>query len=115
MEGIFESIITKDMAMLAAAAIAVMFFLGKIPLKTGKLNQTKFWGDWGTFVLVIVCTVGAFLPGVSDIPKSNYGGCIVFALVSSIVAHLGRAVLKPLLIRKLEGKKKTKKDEKNAL
>jgi hypothetical protein len=115
-EGIFESIITKNMAMLAVAAIAVMFFIGKIPIKSGKfLNQTGFWGNWGTFLLVIICGVGAFLPGVHNIPRENWGACVVFALVSSIVAHLGRAVLKPLLIRRLEGKKPVVKSDANDL
>jgi hypothetical protein len=36
--------------------------------------------------------------------KGAWGDTIVFALVASIVAHLGRAVLKPVLLRKLEGK-----------
>jgi len=105
MEGIFESIITKNMAMLATAAIAVLFFIGKVPLKKGgTVNQTKFWSTWGTFVLLGFCLVGAFAPGVSGLEKGAWGDTIVFALVASIVAHLGRAVLKPVLLRKLEGK-----------
>jgi hypothetical protein len=116
MEGIFESIITKEMAMVAAAAIAMMFVVGKIPLKGDRfLNQTEFWGDWGTFILMGLCVVGAFLPGVTKFKPGEWGATLVFALVATIVAHLGRAVLKPLLLRKLEGKKPVEKSKANGL
>lgn len=116
MEGIFESIITKNMATLAASVVAVMLVLGKVPLKNErKLNQTKFWKNWGVFILTGLCMVGSFMPGVNDMPLEEWGSIIVFALVTTIVAHLGRAVLKPLLFRKLEGKKSVGRSEKNEI
>lgn len=116
MEGIFESIITKNMAMLATAAIAVLFFIGKIPLKSGgTVNQTKFWSTWGVFVLLGFCLAGAFMPGVSGLEEGAWGDTVVFALVASIVAHLGRAVLKPVLFRKLEGKNPVEKSPSDEL
>jgi hypothetical protein len=111
LEGIFESIITKNMALLATAAVSLMLIVGKITLKNNKaVNQTKFWGDWGTFILAALCVAGAFLPGVSDIPAENWGANLVFGLVSTIVAHLGRSILKPLIVRKLEGKHSVRKE-----
>lgn len=104
MESIFSTIITPGMAGLAAAAIAIMLFIGRIPYKKSRLNQTRIWKNWGEFVLVAICIAGAFAPGVSDIPYSDWGSLLVFAAVSSLVAHLGRKILKPLIISQLEGK-----------
>jgi hypothetical protein len=106
MDNIFQEIVTKEMGLLAAGAIAVMLFLGRVPLKDKKLNQTKMWKNWGIFLLVGICTAGSFAPGVNDIPISEWGGILVFAFVSSMVALLGRAVLKPIILKRLEGKGK---------
>jgi len=105
-ESIFSTIVTKEMAMLAAGAIAVMLIIGRIPLKAGRriLNETKVWQDWGSFILVAVCLAGAFAPGVSKIPYSDWGSIVTFGLVSSMVAHLGRKLLAPIILRRLEGK-----------
>ncbi len=105
MNGLFEAVITPSMAGLAAAAIAVMFFIGKIPYKSKKVNETKLWGDWGDFILVVICTASSFAPGVNQIPVSEWGGILIFAAVSALAAHLGRKILKPIILTKLEGKK----------
>jgi len=104
MGSIFEAIITPGMAGLAAAAIAIMFFIGKIPYKGGKVNGTKLWKNWGEFLLVALCIGGAFAPGVSDIPVAKFGAIIIFGMISALVAHLGRKILKPIILAKLEGK-----------
>lgn len=106
MESVFSSIITPGMAGLAAAAIAVMLFVGRIPANGSRVNQTKFWKNWGEFILVALCIGGSFAPGINDIPKSEWGSILVFAAVSALVAHLGRKALKPVVINKLEGKNK---------
>ncbi len=105
MENIWNEIITKEMAGLAAAAIGVMLFAGRIPYKGKKLNESDVWKNWGEFILAGVCLAGSFTPGVHDIPYKEWGGILVFALVTSMVALLGRAVLKPIVLRRLEGKK----------
>jgi len=105
MEGLFEAIITPSMAGLAAAAVAVMFFIGKIPYKSKKINETKLWEDWGEFILVAMCIGGSFAPGVNEIPISEWGGILIFAAVSALAAHLGRKILKPIILTRLEGKK----------
>ena len=92
------------MGVLAAAAIGLMLFVGRIPIKGARLNTKKVWEDWGVFILVAMCTAGSFTPGVHKIPYSEWGGILVFALVTSMVALLGRAILKPIILRRLEGK-----------
>lgn len=113
--GLFENIITKEMATLAVAAIAIMTFIGKIPIKykpaynkpikSKPINKTKIWKNWGIFLLFIICTAGSFTPGVHEIPCSEWGGILVFAFTTSMVALLGRTILKPIFLSKLEGKK----------
>lgn len=104
MESIFSSIITPGMAGLAASAIAIMLFIGRIPISGKRINKTKFWKNWGEFILVILCIGGSFAPGINDISKSEWGSVLVFAAVSALVAHLGRKLLKPIVISRIEGK-----------
>ena len=104
MGSIFSSIVTEEMAMLAAAAIAVMLFLGRIPYKGQPLNRPKIWPDWGIFLLAAICITGSFTPGIHEIPYDRWGGILVFGMVTSMVALLGRAILKPIVISRLEGK-----------
>lgn len=108
MEGVFESIITQNMAMLAAAAISLMLVAGKFPVNKDdkQLNQTVFWKSWGSFILAAICVGGAFLPGTANPvgSESEWGTKVVFGLVATIVAHLGRDILKPIIVRKLEKK-----------
>ncbi len=111
MDSIFSSIITPGMAGLAAAAIAIMLFVGKIPYKGIRINQTKLWTGWGEFLLLAVCIGGSFAPGVTDISKSEWGSLLVFAAVAALTAHLGRKILKPVILSRLEGKE-TKVEEK---
>lgn len=101
-ESLFAQIVTKEMAILAAAAITLMLFVGKIPLKDSLLNKTKFWKGWGIFLLLFVCVGGAFVPGIR--PEGEAGNAIVFGLVSALVAHVGRKILAPVFLKKLEGK-----------
>lgn len=105
-ESIFSTIVTKEMAMLAAGAIALMVAIGRIPLKDGKrkLNESLAWKNWGSFILVALCLAGAFAPGVSNIAYKEWGSIVIFGLVASMVAHLGRKILAPIILSRLEGK-----------
>jgi hypothetical protein len=105
MGSLFDSVVTPGMAYLAAGAIAVMIFIGRIPYKGKRINRTKFWKNWGEYVLVAICFGGSFAPGVTDIPANEWGSILIFAAVSAFVAHIGRKLLKPFIITKLEGKK----------
>lgn len=112
MNGLFGNILTREMCILAASVIVIMLFIGRIPIKkaTMKLNETIFWKNWGKFILLAFCIAGSFMPGVHDIPYNDWGGIIVFALVSSAAAYYGRAILKPIFLRRLEGKESIKKE-----
>lgn len=103
MDSVFSALITKEMAYLAAAAITIMLFLGKVPIGDKKLQQTKFWKEYGVFVLLFVCLGGSFVPGIK--PNGEIGFVIIFGLLSAFAAHIGRKLLKPMFLNKLEGKK----------
>lgn len=105
---IWSEIITKPMGGLAAGVIALMLFIGMVPYKGKKLNETKIWKDWGLYLMFIFTTAGSFMPGVHDIPYSDWGKILIFACTTSMVALLGRGILKPVILNKLEGKKKSK-------
>lgn len=108
MEGLFSQIVTKEMAILAAAAISVMLFLGKVPWKGAPLNTTKLWKSCGIFILVIVCVGGAFVPGIR--PEGEVGNALIFGFISALVAHLGRKILGPIFLKRLEGKEQPKSE-----
>jgi hypothetical protein len=103
MEGILSTLLTTDMGGLAASVVVLMLFVGKIPLKNGTLNCTKFWKDFGTFITMALCCGGAFIPGIR--PEGEIGVVIVFGLLSTLAAHLSRKILAPIFLRRLEGKK----------
>lgn len=107
---IWSEIITKEMALLAAAVIAVMLFLGRIPVQGGakKLNEMNWWKQWGIFIMFGLTTAGAFMPGIHDIPYNQWGSILVFGLTTSMVALLGRTLLKPIILARLEGKTSAK-------
>lgn len=107
---IWREIITVEMGSLAAAVIAIMLFLGRIPVQggRGRLNELWWWHSWGIFIMFALAIGGAFMPGIHDIPYSDWGGILVFGLVTSMVALLGRAILKPIILRRLEGKQPPK-------
>lgn len=102
-ESLFAQLITKEMAALAGAAITIMLVVGRVPFKDGRLNKTKFWKGWGIVLLMSLCVGGAFIPGIR--PEGEVGTVIVFGLLSTLAAHVGKKLLAPMFLTKLEGKK----------
>ena len=88
----------QEMAKLSVAAIALMIFIGLIPVgKTKKLKSTWFWSNFGVFVLVGVCVGGAFVPAIkTETP-------IMFGLISALFAHLGRKAIPKAIREKIGG------------
>lgn len=94
MEGTSLDFNWLEMAKLSISAIALMTFVGLIPIsKTRKLNSTWFWKNLGVFLLVGVCIGGAFIPAIKT------GTPVMFGLIAALFAHLGRAAI-PKAIRK---------------
>lgn len=108
MEGIFAQIVTKELGILAAGIIAVMFFVGSIPIKGGiaKLRDHKIWSNWAFFLAVVLGVAGAFMPGVCDMPIEQWGSILIFGCLAAGCAMAGRKVLFPIFMAKLEGKKR---------
>ncbi len=103
---LWKEIITPHMAGLAAGVIAAMLFIGRIPVQggTAKLNETKVWKDWGLFLMFGLSLAGSFMPGIHDVPYAQWGGIIVFGATTAMTALIGRALLKPFILARLEGK-----------
>lgn len=107
MDSIFAQVLTKGMAIIAIAAISLMYAIGMIKIKSKRINKSKIWKDWGSFILLSVCIGLTFLPGLEleKLQGQGWGAKIIFALVVTMVAHLGRKILKPIILKKIEGKK----------
>ena len=108
MEGIFAQLITRELGYLTAGVLAVMLFVGSIPIKGGsaKLREHNIWKNWAFFLTVVFGVGGAFMPGVCDIPLSQWGSVVIFGFLGALGAMGGRKLLLPVFLSKLEGKKK---------
>jgi len=109
-ESMWREFITPQMGAVAFGVVAVMFFIGHIPLDGGKrrLRESCFWKSWGLFIMFGLSVAGAFMPGIHDIAYSEWGSIVVFGSTTAIAALLLRGILKPLLLNKLEGKEPNK-------
>lgn len=88
----------QEMAKLSVAAIALMIFIGLIPVsRTTKLKSTWFFKSFGVFILVGVCIGGAYVPAIkTEMP-------IMFGLIAALFAHLGRAAVPKAIRAKISG------------
>ena len=105
-ESLWREFITPQMGSVAVAVVIIMFFIGHIPLEGGRkrLRESGWWKSWGLFIMFGLSLVGAFMPGVHDIPYSDWGSIVLFGSTTAIAALLLRGVMKPILLNRLEGK-----------
>ena len=111
--GDLQSILfTKEVLFLSAAIVALLFFLGKIPVGglSAKKKPKLLWNNvvWRRLLPIVPLFVGtgaAFAPGVTKIPIEEWGNIIVFGIWCGFVASHGRKILKRAILDKLEGKK----------
>ena len=105
MESLFAQLVTKEMGFLAAGAIAIMYILGRLPInkQCKLLKDTSLWKNYGIFILAVLCIGGAFLPGVVNIPKADWGAAIIFGCLATLCAHAGKKILQPLILNRIEG------------
>jgi hypothetical protein len=100
-------LITPQVLAIAAATVAVIYFLGQIPLRRSKLVHARWWRRILPLLPLAIGVVMAFLPGV--LPKEvalskGWGTNVLVGLWSGLVASHGRAVFKRLVLDKLEPK-----------
>ena len=97
---------------LSAGIVAVLFFLGKIPAGSGPKDKTLLLRDnkiWRRFLPILPLIIGvgaAFAPGITKIPREEWGSIIIFGIWCGFLASHGRKILKRVTLDKLEDKKR---------
>lgn len=102
-----EILITKEILLLSAGIVAVIFGLGRIPIsKQHNLRDNAWWRRFLPIVPLGLGIGGAFLPGVigSEEPVA-WGTKILAGLWAGFVAAHGRKIIKRMAIDKLDDRK----------
>jgi len=101
---LFESLVTPEIAFVAAAIIVFMLALGRMPVsrKGAFLNRTYAWKNFGWMLTVGLAVGAAFLPGVCPVVDQGWGTQLLWGIVAGGTAMLGHKALKPVIVRKLE-------------
>jgi len=100
-------LITPQVLAIAAATVALIYFLGQIPFRRSKLVNARWWRRLLPLLPLAMGVGMAFLPGVlpADVSLSKgWGTNVLVGLWSGLVASQGRAVFKRLVVDKLEPK-----------
>ena len=100
-------LITPQVLAIAAGVVAILYFLGQIPLRRGKLAKERWWMRILPLLPIVFGICGAFLPGVlerEDGTSMTWGNQLLIGSWSGLVASQGRKVFKRLAVDKLEKK-----------
>lgn len=99
----FEQLVTYQLAVAAVAIMAIMLFIGRIPVgRSAQLNETKLWARAGTLFVLALGVGAALIPGVA--PEGTIGQKILWGCVVALVAAFSRSILKPFGLSRLEAK-----------
>lgn len=102
MDNLKDVLLSPNVLKFSGAIIALLWFLGKIPISKQKCLRDNIWWRKILPLLPLVLGVGfAFAPGVSGIESEEWGDIIVFGLWTGFVAIQGRKVLKRWIVDKL--------------
>lgn len=96
---------TKEVAIIAAAIFALVFFLGKLPAGKRQLGQTRVWSKLVPVLPLALGIGAAFLPGVIPLAEgqtlgSAWGNLVLIGVWAGLVASQGRKIFKRLLVDK---------------
>lgn len=100
-------LITPQVLAIAAATVAVLYFLGRIPVRRGRLAKAGWWRRILPVLPIALGIGAAFLPGVlagEDGAAMPWGTRLLVGAWAGLVAAQGRKVFKRLLVDKFEPK-----------
>jgi hypothetical protein len=100
-------LITTQVLAIAAGVVAVLYFIGQIPVRRGKLAKVRWWRRILPILPIVLGIGAAFLPGVlagDDGMRVAWGNCVLVGAWAGLVAAQGRKVFKRLAVDKLEPK-----------
>ena len=99
-----EILLAPEVIILAAAIIALLEGVGKVPLKKGKLAKAVWWRRMLPIAPLVLGVLGAFAISWFNEDVEMIGTPILSGLWAGFVAAHGRKVVKRLVIDKLKEK-----------
>lgn len=93
---LFETLLEPNVIALAAAIVALLYGLGKIPLPHGTLGECWQWRKVLPVIPLVLGVAGAFL--VIDTENTGTSHPVLLGLWAGFVAAHGRKVFKRLVV-----------------
>jgi len=100
-------LITPQVLAIAAATVAMIYFMGQWPVRGGRLSKARWWRRLLPVLPVALGIGAAFLPGVlvgEDGTSLAWGSRVLVGSWAGLVASQGRKVFKRLAVDKLDAK-----------
>jgi hypothetical protein len=97
-------LITKEVGMLAAGIVALLWGVGRIPTRGGPLARRVWWRRVLPILPLVLGIVAAFMPGVvpADVALTqSWGTNVLIGLWAGLVAGQGHKIIKRLSVDKL--------------
>lgn len=97
-------LITKEVGMIAAGIVALLWGVGRIPTRGGRLAKRTWWRRVLPILPLVLGIAAAFMPGVvpADVTLAeSWGANVLIGLWSGLVAGQGHTIIKRLAVDKL--------------
>jgi hypothetical protein len=97
-------LITKEVGMIAAGIVALLWGVGRIPTRGGLLARRVWWRRVLPILPLVLGVAAAFMPGVmpSDMALAEgWGANVLVGLWAGLVAGHGHKIIKRLAVDKL--------------
>lgn len=97
-------LITREVGMIAAGIVAVLWGVGRIPTRGGRLARRIWWRRVLPVLPLALGVAAAFLPGVVPAHVTlveSWGANVLIGLWAGLVAGQGHKIIKRLAVDKL--------------
>lgn len=99
-----EILITKEVGMIAAGIVALLWGVGRIPMRGGVLSKRVWWKRVVPILPLVLGVAAAFMPGVvveDVVLAEGWGANVLIGLWAGLVAGQGHKIFKRLVVDKL--------------
>ena len=98
---------TKEVAIIAAGIVAVLYFAGLLPVGKKRLGQTRAWSKLVPILPMLLGIGAVLMPGViamgeGQTLRTSWGTLVLLGVWAGLVASQGRKVFKRLILEKFE-------------
>lgn len=97
-------LVTKEVGMIAAGIVALLWGVGRIPTRGGRLAKRVWWKRIVPILPLVLGVAAAFMPGVvqEDVALAEgWGANVLIGLWAGLVAGQGHKIIKRLAVDKL--------------